>query len=30
VFFLDPDGIKLELSWTPAGTYDWQRLSSPG
>ena len=24
VFFFDPDGIKLELSWTPAGTYDWQ------
>ena len=24
IFFFDPDGIKLELSWTPAGTYDWQ------
>jgi catechol 2,3-dioxygenase-like lactoylglutathione lyase family enzyme len=25
VFFADPDGIKLELVWTPAGTYDYQR-----
>jgi catechol 2,3-dioxygenase-like lactoylglutathione lyase family enzyme len=25
IFFFDPDGIKLELSWTPAGTYDWQK-----
>jgi glyoxylase I family protein len=24
IFFFDPDGIKLELSWTPPGTYDWQ------
>jgi catechol 2,3-dioxygenase-like lactoylglutathione lyase family enzyme len=24
IFCFDPDGIKLELSWTPAGTYDWQ------
>jgi catechol 2,3-dioxygenase-like lactoylglutathione lyase family enzyme len=27
LFFLDPDGIKLELVWTPPGTYDYQRLS---
>ena len=25
VFFLDPDGIKLELAWTPPGTYAYQR-----
>ena len=25
VFFFDPDGIKLELVWTPPGTYDYQR-----
>jgi catechol 2,3-dioxygenase-like lactoylglutathione lyase family enzyme len=25
VFFFDPDGIKLELVWTPAGTYAYQR-----
>ncbi len=25
VFFLDPDGIKLELVWTPPGTYAYQR-----
>jgi catechol 2,3-dioxygenase-like lactoylglutathione lyase family enzyme len=25
VFFEDPDGIKLELVWTPAATYDYQR-----
>ena len=25
VFFLDPDGLKLELVWTPPGTYDYQR-----
>jgi glyoxylase I family protein len=25
VFFEDPDGIKLELVWTPPGTYDYQR-----
>jgi catechol 2,3-dioxygenase-like lactoylglutathione lyase family enzyme len=24
LFFLDPDGIKLELVWTPPGTYAWQ------
>lgn len=24
VFFLDPDGIKLEVVWTPPGTYDFQ------
>jgi catechol 2,3-dioxygenase-like lactoylglutathione lyase family enzyme len=27
VFFEDPDGIKLELVWTPPGTYDYQRRS---
>lgn len=27
VFFADPDGIKLELVWTPPGTYDYQRLA---
>jgi glyoxylase I family protein len=34
VFFEDPDGIKLELVWTPPGTYDYQRRdedsSQPG
>jgi catechol 2,3-dioxygenase-like lactoylglutathione lyase family enzyme len=25
LFFEDPDGLKLELVWTPPGTYDWQR-----
>ena len=25
VFFEDPDGLKLELVWTPAGTYDYQK-----
>jgi glyoxylase I family protein len=25
VFFEDPDGLKLELVWTPPGTYDFQR-----
>jgi glyoxylase I family protein len=25
LFFEDPDGIKLELVWTPPGTYDYQR-----
>lgn len=25
VFFLDPDGLKLEVVWTPPGTYDYQR-----
>jgi catechol 2,3-dioxygenase-like lactoylglutathione lyase family enzyme len=25
VFFTDPDGLKLELVWTPAGAYDYQR-----
>ena len=25
VFFTDPDGIKLELVWTPPGAYDYQR-----
>jgi glyoxylase I family protein len=24
LFFEDPDGIKLELVWTPPGTYDYQ------
>ena len=28
VFFLDPDGIKLELVWTPLGTYDYQRTDA--
>lgn len=28
VFFLDPDGIKLELVWTPPGTYAYQRTPS--
>ena len=30
VFFFDPDGIKLELAWTPEGTYDWQVNQPPG
>ena len=25
LFFLDPDGLKLELVWTPSGTYAFQR-----
>jgi glyoxylase I family protein len=25
IYFFDPDGIKLELCWTPPGTYDWQQ-----
>jgi glyoxylase I family protein len=25
VFFEDPDGLKLELVWTPDDTYDYQR-----
>ena len=24
VFFTDPDGLKLELDWTPPGTYRYQ------
>ena len=24
LFFEDPDGLKLELVWTPPGTYAWQ------
>lgn len=28
VFFFDPDGIKLELVWTPDGTYDYQQPRS--
>lgn len=28
LFFLDPDGIKLELVWAPPGTYDYQRGAS--
>jgi len=28
LFFLDPDGIKLELVWTPQGTYNYQRGAS--
>jgi glyoxylase I family protein len=27
VFFLDPDGVKLELVWTPSGTYEYQTSS---
>lgn len=27
VFFRDPDGLKLELVWTPPGAYDYQRRS---
>jgi glyoxylase I family protein len=30
IFFFDPDGIKLELCWTPPGTYDWQQRPPPG
>jgi catechol 2,3-dioxygenase-like lactoylglutathione lyase family enzyme len=25
VFFTDPDGLKLELVWTPSGTYAYQQ-----
>lgn len=28
VFFLDPDGLKLELVWTPPGTYAYQQIPS--
>ena len=28
VFFEDPDGLKLEIVWTPPGTYDFQREAS--
>jgi catechol 2,3-dioxygenase-like lactoylglutathione lyase family enzyme len=28
VFFHDPDGLKLELVWTPPGTYDYQLSSA--
>jgi len=28
VFLLDPDGLKLELVWTPPGTYDYQAASA--
>jgi catechol 2,3-dioxygenase-like lactoylglutathione lyase family enzyme len=28
LFFQDPDGLKLELVWTPQGTYDYQRRSA--
>jgi glyoxylase I family protein len=28
LFFLDPDGLKLELVWTPPGTYDYQGPAS--
>ena len=28
VFFFDPDGIKLEINWTPDGAYDYQQRSS--
>jgi glyoxylase I family protein len=28
LFFEDPDGLKLELVWTPEGTYDYQRRPS--
>jgi glyoxylase I family protein len=28
VFFEDPDGMKLELVWTPPGTYEYQRPPS--
>ena len=27
LFFEDPDGIKLELVWTPPETYDYQRAA---
>ena len=30
IYFFDPDGIKLELCWTPPGTYDWQQRPPPG
>ena len=30
LFFLDPDGIKLELVWTPLETYEFQKRSGPG
>lgn len=30
VYFFDPDGIKLELCWTPPGTYDWQQRPPSG
>jgi glyoxylase I family protein len=30
IFFFDPDGIKLELCWTPPGTYDWQQRPQSG
>lgn len=26
LYFEDPDGLKLELVWTPDGTYDYQRF----
>jgi len=29
VFFQDPDGLKLELVWTPAGAYDYQLTPDP-
>ncbi|HEY7198279.1 MAG TPA: VOC family protein [Gaiellaceae bacterium] len=28
LFFEDPDGLKLELVWTPDGTYDYQLAGS--
>lgn len=28
LYFVDPDGIKLELVWTPPGTYAYQRGAS--
>ncbi len=30
IYFFDPDGIKLELCWTPPGTYDWQQRPPSG
>jgi glyoxylase I family protein len=30
IYFFDPDGIKLELCWTPPGTYDWQQSPPTG
>lgn len=27
VFLTDPDGLKLEVVWTPPGTYDYQQPS---
>jgi glyoxylase I family protein len=30
IYFFDPDGIKLELCWTPPGTYDWQQNPPTG